>query len=86
MGARLEESTVLVTGATGGIGRAIARALQARGATVIASGRRREALEEIATDLGIEPLVADLSDPDQVAALVRGREIDVLVANAALPA
>jgi uncharacterized protein len=83
---RLEESTVLVTGATGGIGRAIAGALKARGATVIASGRRREALEAIAADLDVEPLVADLSDPDQVVALVRGREIDVLVASAALPA
>src|SRR5207253_5382282 len=39
-----------------------------------------------ARDLGVEQLVADLSDPDQVAALVRGREIDVLVANAGLPA
>src|SRR2546427_1072483 len=86
MSARLEESTVLVTGVTGGIGRAIAQALQARGATVIASGRRREALDVVARDRGGEPLVAALSDPDQVAALVRGREIDVFVANAALPA
>ena len=83
----LQNSTALVTGATGGIGQAIVRALHARGATVIASGRKRDVLEEIAGELdGVEPLVADLSDPAQVAALVDGRQIDVLVANAALPA
>jgi short-subunit dehydrogenase len=86
MSVNLEDSTVLLTGATGGIGHAIARALRERGATVIASGRRREALDEIARELEVEPLVADLADADQVAALVRDREVDVLVANAALPA
>jgi len=84
---RLEDSTALVTGASGGIGHAIVRALRARGATVLASGRRRDVLEELAREVdGVEPLVADLSDPAQVAALVFGRRIDVLVANAALPA
>jgi short-subunit dehydrogenase len=83
----LENSTALVTGATGGIGRAIVRALHKRGATVIASGRKQEVLDELARELsGVEPLVADLSDPAQVEALVFGRHIDVLVANAALPA
>ena len=87
MSAQLENSTALVTGATGGIGQAIVRALHARGAKVIASGRNREVLEEIAAELdGVEPLVADLSDAAQVATLVDGRRIDVLVANAALPA
>lgn len=87
MSVQLQGSTALVTGATGGIGQAIVRALHARGATVIASGRKREVLEDLARDVaGVEPLVADLSDAAQVAALVFGRRIDVLVANAALPA
>jgi short-subunit dehydrogenase len=84
---RLQGSTVLVTGATGGIGQAIVRTLHARGAQVIASGRKREVLEELAREHdGVEPLVADLSDAAQVGTLVSGRTIDVLVANAALPA
>ncbi len=87
MSVQLEGSTALVTGATGGIGQAIVRALHDRGAKVIASGRKREVLDGIAGRLdGVEPLVADLSDPAQVATLVGGRRIDVLVANAALPA
>jgi len=54
---------------------------------VFASGRNREVLEQLAEEVGgVEPLVADLCDPAQVAALVFGRRIDVLVANAALPA
>lgn len=87
MSVELQGSTALVTGATGGIGQAIVRALHARGATVIASGRKREVLEALAREVdGVEPLVADLSDAAQVAALAFGRHIDVLVANAALPA
>jgi uncharacterized protein len=84
---QLQDSTALVTGATGGIGQAIVRALRSRGAHVIASGRNREALDRLAREVGgVEPLVADLCDPAQVASLVFGRRIDVLVANAALPA
>ena len=87
MPVQLQDSTALVTGATGGIGQAIVRALRARGASVIASGRNREVLEQLAHEVdGVEPLVADLSDPAQVVSLVFGRRIDVLVANAALPA
>jgi short-subunit dehydrogenase len=87
MSVELQGSTALVTGATGGIGQAIVRALHARGATVIASGRKRAVLEDLAREVDrVEPLVADLSDAAQVAALVFGRRIDVLVANAALPA
>jgi short-subunit dehydrogenase len=87
MSVELQGSTALVTGATGGIGQAIVRALHARGTTVIASGRQRAVLEDLARELDrVEPLVADLADPAQVAALVFGRRIDVLVANAALPA
>ena len=87
MSVDLKNSTALVTGATGGIGQAIVRALHGRGAQVIASGRKQAVLDGIAAQLdGVEALVADLSDPAQVGALVEGRRVDVLVANAALPA
>jgi short-subunit dehydrogenase len=87
MSVDLQSSTALVTGATGGIGQSIVRALHGRGAQVIASGRRGDVLYGIADELdGVEALVADLCDPTQASALVEGRTIDVLVANAALPA
>lgn len=82
-------SRALITGATGGIGIAIARRLHAAGATVLVSGRKTDVLERLAADLGarVEVLVADLADREQVAALPgRAGEVDVLVANAALPA
>lgn len=78
----------LLTGASGGIGNAIARALHARGATVIVSGRRTDALEGLAKELGerVDVVPADLSTPDGVRALLdAGAEVDILVANAALP-
>jgi len=78
---------VLLTGATGGIGGAAARALAARGATVLVTGRRAEPLEALAGEIGGQALVADLSDPETPARLVaEAGDIDVLVANAALPA
>jgi uncharacterized protein len=86
---QLQGSTVLLTGATGGLGRAIARALDARGARVLLSGRRADALEEVRAELGgrAEALPADLADPRQVFELAeRAGAADVLVANAALPA
>jgi short-subunit dehydrogenase len=82
-------SRVLLTGATGGIGAAIARALHARGATVLLSGRQADVLERTRAELGdrAEVLAADLADRDTVAALPeRAGRVDVLVANAALPA
>jgi uncharacterized protein len=82
-------ASVLLTGASGGIGKAIARALDGHGARVLASGRREEALERLRDELGGRPelLVADLSDPAGVRALAeRAGEVDVLVANAGLPA
>ncbi len=80
---------MLVTGATGGIGEAIARALRAHGARLIITGRRQDVLERIAGELGATPIVADLSDRRDVARL--GGEavaagVDVYVANAGLPA
>lgn len=79
----------LVTGASGGLGPVIARALHGRGAQVVISGRRTEALEALAAELAerVEVEPADLADPadlERLAELSRG--LDVLVANAALPA
>jgi uncharacterized protein len=85
----LAGSRVLITGATGGIGIAIARRSHGRGATVLISGRKAEVLESVAAELGarVEVLAADLADREQVAELPkRAGAVDVLVANAALPA
>ena len=85
----LAGSRALITGATGGIGIAIARRLHGAGATVLISGRKAEVLDGLAGALGerVEVLVADLADREQVAALPgRAGKVDVLVANAALPA
>ncbi len=82
MSVRLQDSTALVTGATGGIGQAIVRALHARGAKVIATGRKGDVLEALAQDLpGVEVLVADLADAGQVASLLTGRDIDAAEAE-----
>ncbi|MBZ6077945.1 3-oxoacyl-[acyl-carrier-protein] reductase [Microvirga puerhi] len=79
----------LITGATGGIGGAIARALHAQGATVALSGTRRSALDELAAALGsrVHVVEANLSDKDSVEALVPAAEtamdgLDILVNNA----
>jgi 3-oxoacyl-[acyl-carrier protein] reductase len=79
----------LVTGASGGIGGAIARALHAQGATVALSGTRRAALDEVADALGERVVVveANLADKDSVEALVPAAEaamdgLDILVNNA----
>jgi 3-oxoacyl-[acyl-carrier protein] reductase len=79
----------LVTGASGGIGGAIARALHARGATVALSGTRRAALDEVAGALGdrVTVVEANLADKDSVEALVPAAEaamdgLDILVNNA----
>ena len=86
----LTGKTALVTGATGGIGGAVARALHAQGAHVVLSGTREEALAALQAELGARASVAaaDLSDPAAVDALVgraedaAGAGVDVLVANA----
>ena len=78
--------TVLVTGATGGIGAVTARALARRGATVLVSGRREEELAGLAAEIGGRALPADLSVAGGPAALLEAAgHVDVLVANAALP-
>jgi short-subunit dehydrogenase len=85
----LNGRSVLLTGATGGIGKAIARALHARGAHLVVTGRRPEVLDELASELAerVKAAPADLASPDDVRRLVeQAGEVDVLVANAALPA
>ena len=86
---QLQGRTVLLTGASGGIGRAIARALDTSGARVLLSARREDVLEGIRGELGGRPecLPVDLSDPAGAALLAkRAGEVDALVANAGLPA
>ena len=88
----LTGKTALVTGASGGIGRAIAEALHARGATVVLSGTRRDALDALAAQLGARaPVVAcDLTDVAAVEGLVpaaeaaAGAPVDILVNNAGI--
>ncbi|MFE9566524.1 SDR family NAD(P)-dependent oxidoreductase [Streptomyces sp. NPDC006487] len=80
-------STVLLTGASGGIGHALARALVARGADLVVTGRRADALGRLEKTLGARAVVADLGDRDAVELLVeQAGPVDILVANAALPA
>ena len=80
-------SSVLLTGATGGIGHAIARALRASGAQLTLTGRRTDVLEPLATELGARALAADLSDRVQIERLLDDLGgVDILLANAALPA
>jgi uncharacterized protein len=79
--------TVLLTGATGGIGHAIARACAARGAQLVLTGRRAEVLEPLATELSARAVACDLSRAEEVARLLgEVGNADVLIANAALPA
>jgi 3-oxoacyl-[acyl-carrier protein] reductase len=87
----LTGKNALVTGASGGIGGAIARALHAQGATVAISGTRRDALDALAGELvgRVHVLTCDLADKDAVEALVPACEsamskLDILVANAGI--
>jgi uncharacterized protein len=79
--------SALLTGATGGIGHAIARRLHAAGASLTLTGRRTDVLEPLADELGARSLAVDLSKPDEVHRLIdEAGDVDVLVANAAVPA
>jgi uncharacterized protein len=88
MPVELNGSRVLLTGATGGLGHAIARGLHARGAQLILTGRRAEVLEDLIAELGerIEARALDLADADDVHRFASEvGDIDVFVANAGLP-
>jgi 3-oxoacyl-[acyl-carrier protein] reductase len=88
----LTGKTALVTGATGGLGSAIARAFHAQGANVVLSGTRENVLERLAQELGERTyaVAANLSDPAAVDGLVEATEtaagtpLDILVANAGI--
>ena len=87
----LNGKRALVTGASGGIGAAIARGLHARGASVALSGTRAGALEALAADLGDRAVVTpcDLSDPAGPAALAADADgalggLDIVINNAGL--
>jgi uncharacterized protein len=84
---RLAGANVLLTGATGGIGHAIARALCASGASLVLTGRRTDALEPLAREVSGRAVACDLSDRQGLARLLaRAGEVDLLVANAGMPA
>ena len=87
----LSGKTALVTGASGGIGGAVARALHKQGATVAISGTRKDALGALAQALGdrVHVLPANLAKPEEVEALIPAaeaamRQLDILVANAGI--
>ena len=83
---QISGSKVLLTGATGGLGQAIARALADKGAQLVLTGRRVEVLEPLASELGARALAVDLSEASEVDRLLsEAGEVDILVANAALP-
>jgi len=85
----LAGATALVTGATGGLGRAIAAALSGRGSQLVLSGRRATELGSLGARLGARTILADLAVAEDVARLCDAAVavgVDVLVANAALPA
>ncbi|GGZ39902.1 3-oxoacyl-[acyl-carrier-protein] reductase [Asticcacaulis endophyticus] len=88
----LSNKTALVTGATGGLGASIARALHSQGANVVLSGTREAVLQELASKLGERAFVAacNLSDSAEVDGLMAkaeaaaGSPVDILVSNAGL--
>jgi len=84
---RLDSAVVLVTGATGGIGRAMLDAFSDAGAQMVLTGRRADLLDELAARCGGRSVPADLADPAGLERICEEAEgVDVLVANAAVPA
>lgn len=91
----LSGKTALVTGASGGIGSEIAKALASRGANIILSGTRQQVLEDVASQLALkadqkaEVITADLSDPESAKTLIEQAgasvgAVDILVNNAGM--
>ncbi len=82
----LSGARALVTGANGGLGRAISLALKEQGCEVVVTGRRAEPLAAVAEEVGGKAIVADLSvRADLHRILDEAGQLDILVANAALP-
>src|ERR1700709_2903507 len=90
MGMEISGRTALLTGATGGLGRAIAQGLAAAGATLVLSGRKEEDLLALAESLpgsDHRVVVADLAEDGEAERLADATPgVDILVANAGLPA
>lgn len=83
----IDGRTILLTGASGGLGIAIAEEVAHRGARLVITARRAEVLEDLAARTGAEVLVADLADRADVRRVAeRAAACDVLVANAGLGA
>ncbi len=86
----LSGKVALITGASGGIGGAVARALHAQGAVVTLAGRRREALDELAGSLGerVSVAVGEITDDGAAEALIGAAEshgkLDILINNAGI--
>ena len=88
----LDGKTALITGATGGIGSAIARALHSQGAKVILSGTRQGSLDELAHELSdrAHPIAADLSDKGSIDSLIKQISdistdgVDIVINNAGI--
>ena len=84
---RISGSTVLLTGASGGIGHAIANAVADRGGRLIVTGRRGDVLDELIAKYGGRAVIVDLAEREDVERLAReAGEVDILIANAGLPA
>ncbi len=78
-------SKILLTGASGGLGEAIARDLAARGARLVLTARTEAVLRDLASEVGGEVVVADLADRSDLQRLCEGlADVDVLVANAGI--
>lgn len=85
----IDGRTALLTGATGGLGRATAAALAGEGAKLVLSARKQADLEELAAELpgdGHRVVPADLAEPGAAEALAaEAGDVDILIANAGLP-
>jgi len=79
-------TTTLLTGASGGLGHAIAREMARRGSKLVLTGRRREVLASLAAETGGEAVTCDLQDRAQVSELTaKYSGVDIFIANAGLP-
>ncbi|MEV0281744.1 SDR family NAD(P)-dependent oxidoreductase [Streptomyces sp. NPDC050610] len=82
---RIHGSTVLLTGATGLLGQALAHEMAERGADLVLTGRRPDVLDPLAKELDARAVAADLSSPKEVRRLMKAAgEVDVVIANAAM--